>query len=262
MGGNILFAPTVVALLTGQIGPLILLGVVGFLHFEMRKQYGLAGASLVLVAIKPHLVYLLWPTLLLWAIERRRWDAILGLCLGLFSVSMVVLLLDPAVFSEYGLLNLTAPHPTPFDQETPTLGRALKNLVMPESRLSQFLPFLLGMLWLPFYWKTYKSNWQWSHQMPVILLGSVATTFFAWTCEQVVLLPALLQGTVWCVDDRFRAATFLPMTFYLIVNFGSPLLKFFTPHDFWFFWLALAWLLIYMLMYRQITTQERVIGTT
>ena len=144
MGGNILFAPTVVALLTGQIGPLILLGVVGFLHFEMREQYGLAGASLVLVAIKPHLVYLLWPTLLLWAIERRRWDAILGLCLGLFSVSMVVLLLDPAVFSEYGLLNLTAPHPTPFDQETPTLGRALKNLVMPESHLSQFFAFFAG----------------------------------------------------------------------------------------------------------------------
>ena len=248
-----LFAPTVVALLTGQIGPLILLGVVGFLHFEMRKQYGLAGASLVLVAIKPHLIYLLWPALLMWAIERRRWDAIFGLCLGLFSVSMVVLVLDPAAFNEYRLLHLTAPHPTPFDQETPTLGSALKNLVTPESSLSQFLPSLLGMFWLPFYWKTYKSNWQWSHQMPVILLVSLTTTFFAWTCDQVVLLPALLQGTVWCLDNRFRASTFLPMTFYLVVNFGAPLLKFFTPHDFWYFWLALTWLLIYKMMYKQIT---------
>jgi len=251
-----LFAPTIVVLLTGQIGPLILLGVVGFLHFEMRKQYGLAGASLVLVAIKPHLIYLLWPALLMWTIERKRWAAIFGLSLGMLAVSMVVLVLDPAVFNEYRLLNLTAPPPTPFDQETPTLGRALKNLVMPESGLSQFLPSLVGILWLPFYWKTCKTNWEWTRQMPVILLVSLTTTFFAWTCDQVVLLPALLQATVWCLDNRLREAILLPMTFYLVVNFGAPLLKFFTPHDFWYFWIALTWLLIYLMMYKQVIIKQ------
>ena len=61
-GGRSTFAflPTLFALQSGQIGPLLLLGAVLFLECERRGWPVLAGAATVLLAIKPHLAYLLW----------------------------------------------------------------------------------------------------------------------------------------------------------------------------------------------------------
>src|SRR5438309_4961631 len=50
--------PTYLTLYVTQIDPLVLLGIVGFLHFYVRKQWWRGGIALTLVAIKPHLVYL------------------------------------------------------------------------------------------------------------------------------------------------------------------------------------------------------------
>ena len=54
------------------------LGTVLFLQCERRGYYVLAGAAAVLLAIKPHIVYLFWFALLLWAIQRRRWALLAG----------------------------------------------------------------------------------------------------------------------------------------------------------------------------------------
>ena len=70
------FVPTLFVLNMGQIAPLILLGVVGFLHFEKHKYWGLAGCALPLIAIKPHLLYLFWIALLLWVFDRGKWRII------------------------------------------------------------------------------------------------------------------------------------------------------------------------------------------
>ena len=50
--------PTYLTLYVTQIDPLVLLGIVGFLHFHERKQWWRGGIALTLVAIKAHLVYL------------------------------------------------------------------------------------------------------------------------------------------------------------------------------------------------------------
>src|SRR5260370_32694991 len=63
------FVPTFIVLRAGQIGPLILLGIVGFLHYERKGQLFLAGAACVLIAIKPHLLFLFWIALVLWAVD-------------------------------------------------------------------------------------------------------------------------------------------------------------------------------------------------
>ena len=65
------FVPTLIVLRAGQIGPLILLGIVGFLHFERKGRLFLAGAACVLIAVKPHLVFLFWIALGLWALGGR-----------------------------------------------------------------------------------------------------------------------------------------------------------------------------------------------
>src|SRR6266545_3516826 len=67
------FIPVWFVLILGQISPLILLGIVGFLHFEKKKSCFLAGVSTTLIAVKPHLVYLFWIGLILWTWNQRRW---------------------------------------------------------------------------------------------------------------------------------------------------------------------------------------------
>src|SRR5712691_6030576 len=65
--------PTYIVLYMTQITPLVLLGVVAFLDFHERKQHWLSGVALVLVAIKPHLVFIFWAALIAWILKNRRW---------------------------------------------------------------------------------------------------------------------------------------------------------------------------------------------
>src|SRR5262249_3912127 len=65
------FAPTWFVLNMGQISPLILLGVIGFLHFQERRQDAWAGASLVLAGLKPHLLIPFAAAVLLWVLYRQ-----------------------------------------------------------------------------------------------------------------------------------------------------------------------------------------------
>ena len=240
------FAPTIFALLLQQIATLTLLGIVGFLHFEKHKWHKMAGASLVLVALKPHLYFIFWLILFLWILDRRRWDVLLGFALAILLTSAIPTAINYRVFYEYVQLYLTTTSTTPFDQETPTLARALRHLVDIDNPLPQFLPAITGVLWSGWYWKKYKIEWNWVQQSALLLLVSVTTNFFAWSADQVILLPALLQGTKWSIDAGLRAKIIAPAIIYVLTEFAILLFKFFTPYDFWYFWLSLVWCFIYL----------------
>ena len=95
------FAPVYFALLLGQIGPLILLGIIGFLAGVQKKAWKLSGASLVLVAIKPHLLYLLWLALLLWVVKERKWRLAIAFGASFIAAAVVPLLFRPALYAQY-----------------------------------------------------------------------------------------------------------------------------------------------------------------
>src|SRR5262249_7258410 len=80
------FAPSYFVLITGQFGPILLLGYVGFLYFIRTGREALAGACLVLAAIKPQLTLLFWLALLFWAIQGRRWRLIAGGLVGVAAM--------------------------------------------------------------------------------------------------------------------------------------------------------------------------------
>jgi len=77
-------APTYFVLLLGQIGGLILLGLILFLHSVQRRAWWTAGLSLTLVSLKPHLSYLFWLAIVLWALRERRWRFVGGWVVGKF----------------------------------------------------------------------------------------------------------------------------------------------------------------------------------
>jgi Glycosyltransferase family 87 len=247
------FAPAYLVLILGQIGPLILLGLVGFLHCARAKHWKWAGALTILVSIKPHLLYLFWIALVLWIFEKRQWQLMIGVMVSGFIAATIPLLFSPSVYADYIQLNRTAKLPTPFDWQTPTMGQAARFFFAPEAVWLQFVPSLIGVFWLLFHWHKSKNQWEWSAQLPILIVASLATTSFAWSFDYIVLLPAIIQAASWLSGRQELSCKTPVIIVYVIIMTLYMLVFFLSPNDFWRFWLGPAFVIAYLIFHRQMT---------
>ena len=91
------FFPMLIALRMGQIGPLMLAGLVGFLWFVRQGRFGWAGLALLPVLVKPQLFHVVGLALLFWTIRERRWSLLLGATGGLVAATGLALLFNGQV---------------------------------------------------------------------------------------------------------------------------------------------------------------------
>jgi Glycosyltransferase family 87 len=238
--------PTYMVLSLNQITPLVLLGIVGFLHFYSRKLFFLSGLSLTLVAIKPHLAYLYWLALLFWIIDHRQWRIFYGAIVGVATATLLPLLLVPDVFSFY-LAQYSSPlAPKPLDWQTPTLSTALAYLIGSNALWVRTIPTLLGVVWLIFHWKKYRNDWDWIKQTPLLLLTSQVATPFAWTFDQILLLPALMEVAVWISHStRSRVIIKAIVIAFTMINLGPLIVNALVPYYQWLFWMVPLYLIAY-----------------
>lgn len=236
------FFAAVTVLRMGQIGPLLLLGIVGFLRYTRLRRDGLAGAYLALIAIKPHLLYLVWPALALWAMQTRRWRAPAGAALTLLAATTIALAANPRVIGQY--LAATAAD-SPLVWATPTFGSLLRTLFGFDRRWLQFVPLAPGLIWLLLYWRRCRNAWEWPAAMPLLLLVSTTTTAFGWSFDLVVLTPAILV-----VARRLLATGLSPRALLLVlayVGFNAAAWSLYgRVTDFWQLWLSPALLIWYL----------------
>jgi len=188
------FGPALRVLKAGQIAPLLLLGIVGFLYFEERRKDWFAGAALALITIKPHLLYLLGVAVLIWIVERRRWSILLGGVATLAITMGAAYAFNPALVYQY--LYAVQNYP-PQQWATPTLGAMLRVLFGAEYFWLQFLPPVLGIIWFFDYWRRNREGWCWREHLPFILLVSVLTAAYGWTFDYVVFLLPVVQVALW-----------------------------------------------------------------
>ena len=90
---SLLFYPVARGVILGQFAIVGFFSLAGALYYLMRKRDILAGSLLVISTIKPTLVFLVVPFLLIWAIFRRRWHFVIsfvGIVIGLSLASMIV----------------------------------------------------------------------------------------------------------------------------------------------------------------------------
>ena len=243
------YYPLIVVLIIGQISLLVLLAMAGFLYFERRQQGLLAGALAALAAVKPHLVYLFWVALIIWALHGRRW-AVLGgaAAVGLFSTA-IAWLFDPLVLQQYW--HALGHHHPPLDAFTPTFGTFLRIGTGLDTTWLQLVPTMIGILWCLFHWLRCRRTWKWSDELPLLLLVSCLTTFYgAWVLDLVVLLVPVLQSAVWVARIQRRAITISCVLAHLMINAIAMLMRVagFAEHQFiWFTpvlfcgYLALRW---------------------
>ncbi len=240
------FVPTLFCLTAGQIGPLVLLGAVGFLVGIKQRRDGWAGAAAVLLAVKPHLAYLFWIALLLWSVRQRRW-AVLGggILTGLLAVG-VALLFNPHVLSQYWY---TFTHQPPAQYRSPTLGMALRLLLGKEHFRLQFLAMVPGLAWLALHWRRYRDAWDWRERLPILLLASMVTApYGAWLFDLVVLLVPVLQRGAEVRRDNWQ----LPLGVFAAFNCLAVVQLGFEAEYLYFIWMTPALLLAYVALRQRV----------
>ena len=185
------FAPACAALVAGQISPLMLLGVAGFLALVQRRQDFFAGVAASLIGIKPHLALLFWIALLVWTLRTRRWGVIAGGVLAGLALTGVAMAFRPGVVGEYWHALRGSP---PSHYHSPTLGMLLR-LLIDEDRFSlQFVPIIPGVLWLAWFGWRHRHDWDWGRHLPAVMLGSMLTAAYgAWLFDLTVLFVVVAK---------------------------------------------------------------------
>jgi len=247
-----LFLPVAVVLAIGQIGPLVLLGLTGFLRYEGAGSEYVAGAFLFLVALKPHLVFLVWIAVLFCAFSLRLWRTLVAFFAALVCASFLAVAVDRRVFQQYVQL-LTAGHSVL--RETPTLSGLLRHFLSYPG--VQFIPMVLALVWFARLWTRWRGDWIWRDRLPELLLLSIVATSYSWFFDQVVLLPCVLSTTAVMIgaSPRIRFAAF---AVYVAIN--GLVLLFLLQHrtTFWYSWTACAWLLLYVVLGHLASSARRV----
>jgi hypothetical protein len=98
---SLLNYPEARAVLIGQFAPLGFFALAGALWLLKRKHDGWGGLLLVLATVKPTLVYLIVPCLVVWALARRRWRFILGLGGGGLALCLASFAVLPSWFGDW-----------------------------------------------------------------------------------------------------------------------------------------------------------------
>ena len=281
------FLPTVFALSSGQISPFLLLGAVLFLEClrrggqNPRWEY-LAGAATVLVAIKPHLAYLLWVGIAIDALARGRWRVLVGGALTGIVCAVLPLAFNPQVWNQY-IYAMT--HRTPEQWLMPTIGTLLRLAYGHERFWLQFVPVAIGLVWFVWYRWRNRNDWNWREQLPPLLLVSFITTpYGAWPFDMVLLLPVMFVMLVPAIGRRVtvplsessdskesdmwhllppaetNAATpgsiltgwvRLPVVGLVAVNLGCLAMNLGQTGSFWFLWVSPALVLLYAVHMRK-----------
>jgi hypothetical protein len=239
------FGPVVSAVLfQGQISPLILTGLVGFLVFiDKPGKAWLAGMFAVLATMKPQVPYLFFIALLLWTILNKKWSVIIGFLAFFGGLNIIELMINPHILSQYIQF---WQNDAPTAWATPTIGTYIRLLFYPQGFFLVFIPPLLGAIWLVIYWIKHQSPWNWKYEMPLFLCVSVITAPYIWTYDQVVLLIPLLQAFVWLLVDKKRWMAGFIAFIYIFIDL-SYLRLHLIMDDFKFIWFAPVILLWYLI---------------
>jgi len=187
------FAPVPACLVAGQMGFLLLLGLIFFLWLEGRRPF-LAGAALILPFAKPHLLVLVWITLLLWILWERKYKVAGGLLAALIPATALALVFDATAFRDYQNFM----HEAAIGHELiPALSGVIRALFFHRMFWVQFVPLALGSVWCVWYFFKNRERWDWRQHGTAVMVVSILVTPYSWLTDEVVLLPAVV-GACFC----------------------------------------------------------------
>ena len=232
------FAPVMGCLMLGQFGLFLLLGVTLFLSFY-RSRPLLAGAALVLCALKPHLFLPFAAVLLVWALTTRAYRILAGAAIGLLAATALAFAVDRHAWAQYAFM---MNHAGMKDTALFTLSKYFRLLIDRDAFWLQFVPQTAACLWALWYFVTRRARWDWLDQGLVVLLVGAMCSPYSWFTDEAMLLPAVLAG-LYRAD---RAARSLIPFGVIAVAAIAELLTNIPVASVFYLWTTPAWLLWYL----------------
>lgn len=232
------FAPVIACLMAGQLGIFFLLGFVLFLFLEREHPY-LAGACLVLFALKPHLFVVFGLTLMIACIARRKLSPVVGVLLAMGASCALSVWIDPHAWGQYSKLVAQLRLNDVF---IPTLGVALRFTIHRSAVWLEFLPEIGACVWAIWYFWSRRERWDWIEHGGLVLLVSVVAAPYSWVTDQALLFPAVLAA-IYSIAQRKKALRGALLTFAAIdVAIIVQLTKVPSLPSPVYLWIAPAWL--------------------
>jgi hypothetical protein len=221
-----IFFPAVSILQFGQISWILILGLATGLVFLNRQNGLLAGLSLSVCLIKPHLLYLTYLSFLFSLPTERRFKFILGFLSGGAILAASAELIAPGIWNQW----LAAFEKPPVYFKTPTIGSLMQNLIGAQHGWVVYLPAAITLLVLILF--RHNSKCAAAMRDPIgITALSLATAPYGWVFDQVLLLPLVIRLTS-------RRDLFLPLTvIFLNIQGFSPWMP--NQDDYWWYPLVL-----------------------
>jgi Glycosyltransferase family 87 len=231
------FAPSLMCLIVGQTSIFALLGLTLFLRLHRTRPF-LAGVSLWLCSLKPHLFLAFGVVLLAWVVVERCYKVLLGAAATLAASCALTWLIDPSAWADYANMMHNDGIATEF---IPCWSVALRLWINPAAMGIEYILPALGCAWaLAFFWKR-KHTWDWATDGSPVVLVSILCAPYCWLYDQAIGIPALLDGA-------YRTSSRVMLTLLCLgsvaveiqmfrgVKLPSPL----------FLWTAPAWLAWYV----------------
>ena len=231
------FAPALLCLSMGQTALFPLLGLVLFLRLHQTRPF-LAGLSLWLCALKPHLFLPFAVVLLAWIVVSRSYKILAGAAVAMAASFAVTSCIDPAAWREYAEMMRTVGIEKEF---IPCLSVVLRLWTRPQLLWLQFLPAALGCAWALGYFWTRRHTWEWMRDGSLLMLVSIFTAPYCWLFDQGVAIPALLEGAY-----RTRVRPLLIILSAASILIEVELFTYVKIPSVYFLWTAPTWLVWYL----------------
>lgn len=184
------FAPALLCVSMGQTSLFALLGYVLFLRLHRSHQF-LAGISLWLCALKPHLFLVFGVVLLAWIVLSKSYKILAGAAVAMAASCAAVYFIDSAAWSQYAQMM----HTYGIENEPiPCLSVLLRLWLRPQAMWLQFLPAAVGCAWALGYFFTRRHTWDWMKDGSLLMLISILVAPYCWIIDESLAIPALLEG--------------------------------------------------------------------
>lgn len=241
------FSMSVISLIFGQINFLEVLGLALFLSLSRWNKPYFAGASLVLTTIKPHLVILTLPILLLDLLRKKEWKVLAGFIAVLLLCAAILFIFYPAwvqssmVVVTSGMSNV---------RETPTVNGLL---VLLGENLAGKAIWLVALLAEVVWWCLRGNQWERRRFIDISLAVGLIVSPIGWSYDQLMLLFPILTLLSWVVRGALpRAMSRIVIGVLLFADLLTYLLRASTPSDVWFVWVPVVILGLYLSALRQL----------
>jgi Glycosyltransferase family 87 len=232
------FAPALVCLIVGQTSLFALVGLVLFLRLHGTRPF-LAGMSLWLCALKPHLFLVFGVVLVVWVVVSGCYKILLGGATALAASCAAAWWIDPTAWTDYARMMRTYGIEEEF---IPCWSVVLRLWTSPQTIWLQYLLPAVGCCWAVVYFLKRRRTWDWLKDGSLLMLVSILAAPYCWLFDQAVAIPALLHGAY--VTGSRVVLTLLALMSLLVeiemlcgVKLPSAL----------YLWTAPAWLVWYLL---------------